>query len=298
MELQSLSQLTEIKYKAEPKRMVIVAADDHHVMDAVKIGYQKKLIFPILIGNKERIQQIADEIDFNITAFQIIHETDVSRSSEIGVNLIKDNEASVLMKGMVPTATLLRSVVNKADGIASGRLLSHFSINYIPSYKKLLAISDVAMNINPTLEEKVEIIKNAVSVLYALDYKEPKVAIICPVETVNPKIESTVHAQILVNLYKENVIKNCIIEGPLALDNAISIESAQNKGIFGQVPGNADLLIVPNLDAGNILYKAINFLAGGVSASVIVGAKVPIVLTSRADSVESKMYSIALAAKL
>jgi Phosphotransacetylase len=253
---------------------------------------------PILIGDIEKIKNIALNIDFNLSACELIHVPNSEEASKKAVLMIKNKEADILMKGMVTTSTLMKAVIDHKDGIRKNVLLSHVALCQIESYHKILSITDAAINIKPGLEEKCQILLNAINLLNNLGYKEPKVAIVCPVEKENPKIESTTHAILIKSMNKSGEIKNCIIDGPLALDNIISKYAALIKGIQSEVAGDADLVMTPDLDSGNILYKSIIYLAGGIVAAVITGASAPIVLTSRADSEKSKLYSIALAASL
>ena len=199
------------------------------------------------------------------------------------------------MKGHVGTATLLRSILNDERGLKSGSLLSHFAFFEIPEYHKLIALTDVAMNIAPTLKEKVGIISNAVKYMHKIGYKNPKVAVLGAVELINEKMPATIDAAILSKMAQRKQIPGCIIDGPLAFDIALSKESAEHKGIISDVAGDADLLMLPNIEAGNVLYKSFAF-TGGKLAAVILGASAPIVLTSRSDSEESKLNSIVLAA--
>jgi phosphate butyryltransferase len=216
----------------------------------------------------------------------------------MAVKLIRENKAEILMKGLVQTSTLLKAVLDKENGLRKGNLLSHFALMESPFYHKLLAIADGGVNISPTFEEKVTILENSVEAFHKLGYECPKVAVIGAVETVNPKMETTIHAAMLTQMNKRKQIKGCLVDGPFALDNAVSKEAAKHKGIVSDVAGDADLVLVPNIDAGNILYKALGFLGNATAAAVIMGAKVPIILTSRADSDRSKLMSIALAAAM
>ncbi len=291
-----LSELFDIAKNKGIKKIAVAAADDTNVLLSIKSAIEKNLIQPVLIGNKTNIESIANKIDLDLTNIEVIESQNPVEISQIAVDLFNSGKVQIIMKGLIPTATILRSVVKKENSLLSGNLLSHFAISQVPTYPKLLSFTDGAMNIYPDLHEKEQIIQNALNILYKLGYYNPKVAIICPLETLNPKIESTVHAIKLKELNQKQILNNCIIDGPFALDNAISKESARHKGILGEVAGDSDLLVVPNLDTGNVLYKSINFLAGGITAAIITGAKVPIVLTSRSDSELSKLYSIALAA--
>jgi phosphate butyryltransferase len=199
------------------------------------------------------------------------------------------------MKGNVSTAGLLKGVLNETEGLKTGNLLSHFSIFEIPQYHKLISVTDVAMNIAPTLKEKIGILTNALSYMKRIGYEKPKVAVIGAVETVNEKMPATMEAAVLSKMAQRKQLPPCLVDGPLAFDNAMSKESAEIKGIVSDVAGDADLLLMPDIEAGNVLYKAFGFM-GGKLAALILGASAPIILTSRADSEESKLNSILLAA--
>jgi phosphate butyryltransferase len=202
------------------------------------------------------------------------------------------------MKGLVQTADFLRAVLDKDTGIKKNGVLSHIGLFETPFYHKLIGVTDAALNIEPTVLEKAEIIKNGVELFNKLGYETPKVAVIGAVEVVNPKMQATIDAAMLTVMNKRGQIKNCIVDGPLALDNAVSKEAAMHKNIDSEVAGDCDLMITHSIDAGNVLYKSMNFIGGAKVAAVLMGATVPIVLTSRADSKESKFYSIALAAAI
>jgi len=212
------------------------------------------------------------------------------------VRLVHDGIADVLMKGGCSTAQLLKGVLNKEWGLRKGALLSHFALFEIPAYHKLLGITDVAINIAPSLEDKVAIINNAVDFLRRLGISNPKVAMIAAVETVNEQMPATVDAAGIAQMNRDHIIRDCLVEGPLAFDTAISKESAEHKNLVSEVAGDADLLVMPDIEAGNVLYKALAYFAGSRVASVILGASAPVVLTSRSDSEEAKLNSILLAA--
>jgi len=285
--------------KSRPKRRIAVAvAADRHVLEAIKKACELEIIEPYLVGNKEEIDAIAASLGLKSVQYEVIDEKDPATACSIAVSLIKEGRAEILMKGMVPTAVLLKAVLNKDKGLRKRETLSHFALFQTSHYHKLLGISDAAMNINPSLMEKVSIIENAVEVMNKLGISVPKVAILAPLETVNDKIQSSVDAATLTRMNIAGQIKNCSIYGPLALDNATSKEAAIHKGINSEVAGDADILIAPDLNSGNILYKSLIFLSDGIAAAIITGATAPIVLTSRADSELSKLYSIALAAAL
>jgi phosphate butyryltransferase len=200
------------------------------------------------------------------------------------------------MKGMVQTSDFLRAILNKEAGLRNSDLLSHIGFFEMPAYHKIIALTDAAQNIAPDFNEKIAIIKNAVDMFHHLGNTNPKVAILTAVESVNPKMQATVDAAMLTMMNKRGQIKGCVIDGPLAFDNAISKEAAEHKGIISEVAGESDLLVAPDIEAGNVLYKSFTFFGKGTVAAVVLGAKVPIVLTSRSDSDRSKLSSIALAA--
>ena len=298
MILKSLSDLITIAKQKTKRRLAVAAAADKPVMEAVKNILHENIIEPIFVGNKVNIEKVSKEINFDLSNIEIVEEPDPVNASIKAVSLIREGKADILMKGLVPTATLLKAVLDKENGLRKGDTLSHFAFIESPYYHKLLGITDAAMNIAPDFNEKVDILKNAIEVFHRLGNDNPKVAVIGPLEVVNPKIESTVHGAMLTMMNKRKQITGCIVDGPFAIDNAVSKEAAEHKGIVSEVAGDADIIITPELNCGNILYKSLNFLGGGISAAVIMGARVPIVLTSRADSEKSKMMSIALAAAM
>ncbi|HYX06024.1 MAG TPA: bifunctional enoyl-CoA hydratase/phosphate acetyltransferase [Bacteroidales bacterium] len=298
MNYTKLDQLIETAKKKSTRKLIVAAAADREVLLAVKEATAEQIISPLLVGDADKIKTIAREIELTLNPEQIIDEPDPQQASVIAVTLIREGSADILMKGLVATSVLLKAVISKENGLRGSQTLSHFALFELPHYSKLLGITDAAMNVAPDFNDKVSILQNAVSVLNRLGNAEPRVAILAPVETVNPKIESTVHAAMLAVMNQRGQINNCLVEGPYALDIAVSKEAAQHKGIKSEVGGNADLLLAPDLNSGNVLYKSLCFLCGASSAAIITGAKVPIVLTSRADSPQTKLYSIALAAAL
>ncbi|MFO7843279.1 MAG: bifunctional enoyl-CoA hydratase/phosphate acetyltransferase [Bacteroidales bacterium] len=298
MTLKSLNDILGLAKDKETRRLVVAAAADKPVLEAVKNAYKEQIIIPVLVGNKAQIEEIAKEIDFDLSSIDIYEEDDPAMASVKAVSLIREGKAEILMKGLVSTAPLLKAVLNKENGLRKGSTLSHFALIESPYYHKLIGVTDAAMNIAPEFKEKVNIVNNSVEVFHHLGINNPKVAIIGPLEVVNPKIESTTHAAMLTLMNKRGQIKGCTIDGPFAIDNAVSKEAAIHKGIDSEVAGDADILVAPDLNSGNILYKSLVFMGGSTSAAVIMGAKVPIVLTSRADTDKSKMMSIALAAAM
>jgi len=294
--LKELDQIIKIAAAHKPKRIAVAAAADIHVLKAVKRAFDMKLVVPLLIGKKSHILTLSASIGFNLDSLRVIDEPDPVKACSTAVKEIREGRAEILMKGMVATAPLLKAVLNKEEGLRKRDILSHFALFQTSFYPKLIAVTDAAMNIAPELNEKIAIIENAAEVFHSFGNKKPKVAVLGPLEVINSKIQSTVDAAALTQMYRRNQITSCIIDGPLAIDNAVSPLAAKQKNIHSEVAGNADILLTPDLNSGNILYKSMIFLSDARSAAVILGAQVPVVLTSRADSEETKLFSIALAA--
>jgi phosphate butyryltransferase len=296
MVLKTLSELKNIVAGGPRKKLILAAAQDQHSLGAVIRAWKDNVIDPILIGDEKGIRNICTENNYDITGLTIINEPDLEKSVEISVKMASNNQADVLMKGKVGTSTLLKCVLNKEWGLRTGNLLSHFALFEVDTYHKVIAVTDVAMNIAPNLKDKIAIINNSVACLVKLGYNMPKVAILGAVEMVNENMEATLDAALLSKMNQRDQIRNCIIDGPLAFDNAVSLESAQQKGIRSEVAGDTDLLLMPDIEVGNVLYKSLVFFAKAKVASVILGARVPIVLTSRSDSEQAKYDSILLSA--
>jgi phosphate butyryltransferase len=254
------------------------------------------LVDPILLGDEKKIKDIARKLKLDITRMKIINEGTDAEAVKIAVKLVGSREADILMKGNVTTAVFLKGVLDKEAGLRKRDVLSHFAIFELPTYHKLLGLSDAAMIPAPDFKTKVAIVNNAVEFMNKLGYAKPKVAVLAAVEMVNESMPATLDAALLSKMNQRGQIKNCIIDGPLAYDNAVSMESSKHKGIISDVAGDADLLIVPDIEAGNLLYKAYSFSANAKLAAVVLGAAAPIVLTSRSDTEESKQASIAMAA--
>jgi len=296
MVLKSMSDLKSIVAGKPMRKLVLAAAQDQHSLGAVLRAWKDNIIEPVLIGDKEEIQAISYENGYSLDGLRIIHESDLLASVEMAVKMLSSKQADILMKGKVGTSILLKSVLNKEYGLRTGNLLSHIALFEVETYHKLIAVTDVAMNIAPNLKDKISIVNNSVSFLHKLGYQNPKVAVLGAVEMVNENMEATLDAALLSKMNQRDQIRNCIIDGPLAFDNAVSIESAKHKGIKSEVAGDTDLLIMPDIEVGNVLYKSLVFFAKAKVASVILGALVPIVLTSRSDSEQAKYDSILLAA--
>ncbi len=296
--IQHLTDLVEIAKNKETRTIAVAAAADQHVLEALNNAIQEGIINPVLLGDKEKITTICKRIQFDIRDIEIINIKDHEEASVKATKLVRDNKADILMKGLVSTGILLKAVLNKEYGLRKGDTLSHVALFDSPFYHKLLGVTDAAMNVYPDLYEKIQIIENAVELFHKLGHHNPKVAIVGSVETINPKMEATMHAATISMMNYRRQIKGCIIDGPLAIDNAVSRKSSEQKDIISDVAGDVDIIIAPNIDGANILYKSLNFLGGATSGAVIMGAKAPVVLTSRADSEKSKFLSIALAAAI
>jgi phosphate butyryltransferase len=296
MVLRKLEDLRGVVANEPIKKLVLAAAQDQHSLSAVLRAWKDGIIEPILIGDKEAIQNISISNGYDITGLRIIHEPDTDMAVEMAVKMVSSKQADVLMKGKVGTSTLLKCVLNKEWGLRTGNLLSHIALFEVDTYHKLIAVTDVAMNIAPNLQDKIAIVNNSISCLHKLGIPIPKVAVLGAVEMVNENMEATLHAALLSKMNQRDQIKGCLIDGPLAFDNAVSLESAQHKGIRSEVAGDTDLLLMPDIEVGNVLYKSLVFFAKAKVASVILGAMVPIVLTSRSDTEQAKYDSILLAA--
>lgn len=296
--VKSLEELLNRAIDGKKKTISVAVAQDKVVLEAVMKAIEMNIINAILVGNEEEIKAIASKEAMDLSTVKIVNELDIDKAAAKAVELVSNGEADFLMKGLLGTANLLKAVLNKEAGLRTNNLLSHVMIYDVKSYDKLLFLTDGGMITYPELQDKIGIINNAVKVAKALDIEMPKVAPICAVEVINPSMQATLDAAALSSMSKRGQIKNCIIDGPLGLDNAISKEAAKHKGIVSEVAGDADILLVPNIEAGNFLGKSMTYFAGAESAGVIVGAKCPVVLVSRADSAKSKLYSIALGSTL
>lgn len=253
------------------------------------------LIEPILVGPAAKIQEVANAAGLNIEKTHIVDAPHSHASAAKAVELVRSGQAELLMKGSLHSDELLGAVVARDAGLRTGRRISHVFIMDVPTYHKVLIVTDAAINIAPTLEDKVDIIQNAIDLTVSLGRERPKVAILAAVETVNSKMPATLDAAALCKMSERGQISNGILDGPLAFDNAISRQAAEIKGIRSEVAGDPDILLVPDLEAGNILAKQLSFLANADSAGLVLGARVPIILTSRSDTVRSRIASCAVA---
>ena len=281
----------------QPKKTVAVAvAEDHEVIEAVAKAIKLQLAQFRLYGNQEKIMGMLQEHGLQTSEhIEVIAATSSAEAAELSVKAVRNGEADVLMKGNIPTANILKAVLNKEWGLRKGSALSHVAAFEVPNYDRLIFVTDAAMNIAPDVTQKAAIIQNTVEVAQAIGIDLPKVAPIAAVEVVNPAMQATIDAAMLTQMNRRGQIKNCVVDGPLALDNAVSQIAAEHKGIVSDVAGKADILLVPTIEAGNVLYKSLVYFADAKVGAMIAGAKAPIVLTSRADSAETKVYSLALA---
>lgn len=294
MPINSLNELLKVD-NGNNMRLAVVVAQDSEVLEAVSEARELKIAEPILIGDKEKIKKIIADKKLNLEDVEIVHEKDYEKCAEIGVRFVNNGKANFIMKGLIDTSILLREVLNKDYGLRTNSLLSHVMVYEVPSYHKLIYLTDGGMNLAPNLKEKNKIINNAVKVCKAFGKEEIKVGCLAAKEKVNPKMKATVDADKLKKMYEEGQFEEgIIVDGPMALDLAISKEAAEIKGFKSKVAGDVDVLLVPNIEMGNGIGKSITYFGNGKSAGVIMGAKVPVVLVSRADTHESKLYSIAL----
>jgi phosphate butyryltransferase len=292
--IRNFDELLDAVRGRKKMKLSVAAANDVEVLLAVENARGLGLIDAALVGDAEDIKKIADENNIDLSNYEIVDVKNLVESARVAVSLVSQGKADFLMKGLIGTADLLRAVLDKEIGLRTNNLLSHVMVYSVETYHKLILLTDGGMVTYPDLTQKVQIVQNAVKVAKALGINPIHVAPLCAVEVVNPDMQATIDAAILSKMNQRGQIKDCIIDGPLALDNAISKEAAQHKGIKSPVAGEADILLVPNIEAGNMLGKSLTYFARAKSAGIIVGAKCPIVLVSRADTHESKLYSIAL----
>jgi phosphate butyryltransferase len=279
------------------KRLALAAAQDDSSLEAAVDAWESGLAEPILVGDRAAIEAMGAQLGFDLSRFEIVQAAEPARAAAEAVRLVREGEADVLMKGLVDTSLLLIAAFNKESGINAGSLASHVAVMEVASYHKLLFVTDAAINVAPDIRAKLDIVSNAVRAAKALGVSLPKVALLAAVEKVNyEKMPCTVDAAVITQMCRRGQLGSCLVDGPLALDNAISAESARVKKISSEVAGDADVLVAPDIEAGNILYKCLLDLGGAKGAGIVMGAAAPIVLTSRADTAETKLASIAFAA--
>ena len=292
----SFDELVSKATSCGTKKLAVAVAQDDAVLEAVKIAKERGIADSILVGDKEKIEAVAAEMNMDLTGFEIIDEPDVAQAALTAVKLVHDKKADILLKSLLDTKLFLKSVLNKECGLRKGKMMSHVCVFEIEGIDRLLFFTDVAFNTYPSLEDKVTIINNAVEIAQACGIETPKVAPICAVEVVNPKMPPTVDAAALTEMNEKGEIKDCVVYGPLSMDLAIDPEAAKHKGVSNPVAGHADILLFPNIDAGNITYKILVRTAKVKNGNLLIGTSAPVILTSRSDDFETKINSIALAA--
>jgi phosphate butyryltransferase len=279
-----------------PPRIAVAAAREEAILAALAGAEKLGLARPVLLGERYKIEESAEKGGIKLSGWELIEENNPAAAAVRAVELIRDGEAELVMKGLVSSAAFLKAVLRKDLGLNRGSLISHCALVEVPSYHKLFIVSDCALNIAPNLAEKEAILRNAVEFAHSLGIETPKAAILGAVEAVNAeRMPCTADAAILTQMQRRGQISGCIVDGPLAMDNAVSYSSANIKNIESPVAGDADILLVPNIEAGNILYKSLSCFCGAKIAGLILGTRTPVILTSRADSAETKTASIALA---
>jgi len=298
MSFKDLNFLFERAQSGKVMKIVIAAAEDGEVLEAVKQASSEGIVDAVLVGDPNKISEVAKSRNIDVSSFEVIPATNDEEAAMKAVQAVSSGKGDLLMKGFIKTSTLLKAVLNKEWGLRTGNLLSHLFLFEVPRLGKVIGLTDGGLNTYPRLQEKLAIVNNAVSCYHALGVDTPKVAALAAVEVVNPDMPCTLDAAALVQMNRRNQIKGCIIDGPLALDNALSVEAAKHKGIVSEVAGHAEVLLVPDIEAGNIFAKGIVYLTNNKTAGLVLGAKAPIVLTSRADSAETKLLSIASAVAL
>lgn len=292
--IKNFNELLEKAKSGKKARLVVAAAQDEDVLVAVTNAAELGLVEPILVGDKVKINEIAQRLNLSISGFSIINEENEIEAARKSVKMIRDGEGDFLMKGILQTADIMRAALDKEIGLRTENLISHVMVYDVPTYNKLLFLTDGGMNVAPDLDQKVQILENAVQVTKAMGMEKTYASVLAGAEVVNPKIPATVDAKALSDMKEKWANMGVVVDGPVALDLAISPEACKHKKYTGEGGGQADILLVPYYEVGNALGKSLTYFAGGKSAGIIMGAKAPIVLVSRSDSSETKLYSIAL----
>ncbi|MGN0386666.1 MAG: phosphate butyryltransferase [Lachnospiraceae bacterium] len=296
--IKSFEEIIEKVGRCEMKKVAVSVAQDSAVLEAVAAAKERGIADAVLVGDEAKIREIAASVNVNLDGFEIINEPDMIQASLTAVKLAHDGKVDMYMKGIIDTKNFLKSVLDKEVGLRTGGPLSHVAVFDVPSYDKLLFLTDVAFMTYPTLEDKVNIIKNTLPVAYACGVENPKVVPLAAVEVVNPKMPVTVEAAELTRMNNDGELTGCIVDGPLSLDLAIDPEAAKHKGATDRkIQGDADILLFPDIHAGNLVYKCLVHTVPGLkNGCILTGTKVPVILTSRSDTFETKVNSIALAA--
>jgi len=294
MKINSFNKLMQVAKEISRKRVAVVMAEDSSVLSAVERARKEGMIEAVLFGNKEKIRKVAEEAGISFQNYEVINVSSPQKAAYKALHSVREGKSDMIMKGYIKTADLLRAVLDKDTGLRIGRTLNAVSVFEIPNYNRLIMAAGGGIIINPTLEQKVDMINNCVEVAESLGWEKPLTAIIGALEVVNPDMPVTVEAAILSKMCDRGQIKGTVVDGPFAIDNALFVKAARRKHISSPVAGKADILIMPSIEVGNIFYKTLVFLAGAKAAPTTAGAAVPVVLTSRADTEDTKLYSIAL----
>lgn len=296
-QMNNFDALLEKVKACSTKKIAVAVAQDDAVLEAVQAAKERNIADAILVGDEDKIKEIAASLNMDLSGYEIIDVKDTTEAAHTAVKLVHDGKADMYMKGLIDTKGFLKSVLDKEAGLRTGKPLSHVALFEIEGYDKMFFLSDVAFIPYPTLEDKVGIINNTVEVAHACGIECPKVAPLAAVEVVNPKMPATVEADELTKMNEEGKITGCIVDGPLSMDLAIDPEAARHKGATGRkIVGDADILLFPDIHAGNITYKTLVHTANVKNGCILTGTKAPVILTSRSDSFETKVNSIALAA--
>lgn len=293
--IKTFKEIVETAKAKGPKTIAVAVAQDADVLSAVNAAKKYGIAEAILIGDKDEIIKASEECGIDIGSYEVIDIKDKTEASRKAVEMVSTGKADILMKGIVDTAIVLKAVLDENIGLRTGNILSHAAVFEVPGFDRLFYVTDPAMILSPDLAQKKQIIENIIPVTNALGNYNPKVAVLAAIEKVNPKMQATVDAAELVKMNETGELKGCIVGGPFALDNAISVEAAKHKGVTHPVAGYADVLLVPYIEVGNVLYKSMVYYAGAMVAGILLGAKAPVVMTSRSDSDAAKLNSIAIA---
>jgi len=294
--MNSFEQILDQARKAGPARFVVAQGSDSTLLEALAQARAAGFAQPVLVGPSEEMRAAAKECSVDISSWKIVPTATASEAAVEAVRCVARGEGDVLVKGLIQSAELLRAVLTKANGLSTGRTLSHVGVFRFEESDRFYFVTDAAICIAPDYQQKIDIVQNAVDLAHKLGIPQPVVAILCAIETVNPEMQATVDAASLSKMAERGAIRGARVEGPLALDNAVSVEAARHKGITSDLAGRADILVAPNIEAANILYKALIFFAKAEEAGIVMGARAPFVLASRSDSARNKLYSMALAA--
>ena len=294
MRVSNFAELLEAARRAGPKTVAIAAAHEKEILQAAQAAEAERIADCILVGDAAVIRSLAECLDIDLSQMEVIHQPDAKQAAARVMELVREGRAQVAMKGRIETGDFLRAALDRASGLRTGRLLSHVGVFEIEGFDRLIFVTDAGVVVAPDITQKIEIVQNAIEVAQTLGIEKPKVAILAATEMVNPKIPTTLDAANLSKMADRGQIRGGIVDGPLALDNAISPESSSIKGINSPVAGQADILVAPDVEAGNMLAKAITYFAQGRMAGVVVGGQSPLIVASRSDPHETKLMSIAL----